>query len=57
MHFIEQFILLYMEKFLNRNLTGIISEKKDNEDDEEDDYPESRDRTVRASACPDSDSD
>lgn len=38
-------------------LTGIIIEKKDNEDDEDGDYPESRRRNVRSSVGPDSDSD
>ncbi|OWM88800.1 thioredoxin domain-containing protein PLP3B-like [Punica granatum] len=36
---------------------GMISEKKDDEDDEDGDYPESRRRAVRSSVDPDSDSD
>lgn len=36
---------------------GIISEKKENEDNEEDEYQENRYRTVRCSVDPDSDSD
>ncbi|KAB5547599.1 hypothetical protein DKX38_011005 [Salix brachista] len=36
---------------------GIISEKKDNEGDEDDDYHENSQRTVRSSTNPDSDSD
>uniref|UniRef100_A0A6N2LDA9 AAA+ ATPase domain-containing protein n=1 Tax=Salix viminalis TaxID=40686 RepID=A0A6N2LDA9_SALVM len=36
---------------------GIISEKKDNEGDEDDDYRENSQRTVRSSTNPDSDSD
>lgn len=38
-------------------LAGMISEKKNDEHDEDDDYPESRRRNVRSSVAPDSDSD
>ena len=41
---------------LNHYFTGIVSEKKKDEDDE-DGYPESRRNTVRSSVDPNSDSD
>lgn len=47
---------LLNEYSLNKNLAGILNEKKANEDDE-DDYDESTRKTVRSSVDPDSDSD
>ena len=42
---------------LNHYFTGIVSEKKKDEDDEDGGYPESRRNTVRSSVDPNSDSD
>jgi hypothetical protein len=42
---------------LNYHYTGIISEKKEVADDEDDEYHENRYRTVRSSSNPDSDSE
>ena len=41
----------------NHYFTGIISEKKNDEEDEDGVYPESRRNAVRSSVDPDSDSD
>ena len=48
---------LTRDNSLNYHYTGIISEKKEVADDEDDEYHENRYRTVRSSSNPDSDSE
>jgi hypothetical protein len=49
-------LLVCLESFFNCHLTGIIAEKKD-VDEEDQEYDESKRRSVRSSAAADSDSD
>jgi len=49
-------LLVCLESFFNCHLTGIIAEKKE-VDDEDQEYDESKRRSVRSSAAADSDSD